>query len=66
MGSSEGERDPGNRFVEVRFLDGAMEYARAGAIPGGLDNNREFAGTVSKAPVQWSDCCSTRRLQADC
>jgi selenide,water dikinase len=28
----------------VRFLPGAVEYARAGAIPGGLKNNREFAG----------------------
>jgi selenide,water dikinase len=28
----------------VRFLPGALEYARAGAIPGGLHNNREFAG----------------------
>ncbi len=28
----------------VRFLPGALEYARAGAIPDGLKNNREFAG----------------------
>jgi selenide,water dikinase len=27
----------------VRFLPGAVDYARAGAIPGGLKNNREFA-----------------------
>jgi selenide,water dikinase len=27
----------------VRFLDGALEYARQGALPGGLKNNREFA-----------------------
>jgi selenide,water dikinase len=27
----------------VRFLPGAEEYARLGAIPGGLKNNREFA-----------------------
>jgi selenide,water dikinase len=27
----------------VRFLPGAIEYARAGAVPGGLKNNREFA-----------------------
>jgi selenide,water dikinase len=27
----------------VRLLDGALEYARAGAKPGGLNNNREFA-----------------------
>lgn len=28
----------------VQFLPGAVEYARAGAVPGGLKNNREFAG----------------------
>lgn len=28
---------------KVRFLPGAVEYARRGAIPGGLNNNREFA-----------------------
>ena len=27
----------------VQFLPGAIEYARQGAIPGGLNNNREFA-----------------------
>ena len=27
----------------VRFLPGAIEYARQGALPGGLNNNREFA-----------------------
>jgi selenide,water dikinase len=27
----------------VQFLPGAVEYARAGAVPGGLKNNREFA-----------------------
>jgi selenide,water dikinase len=28
---------------QVRFLPGAVEYARQGALPGGLHNNREFA-----------------------
>ena len=28
---------------QVRFLDGAVEYARLGAVSGGLKNNREFA-----------------------
>ncbi len=28
---------------ELRFLPGAVEYARAGAVPAGLKNNREFA-----------------------
>ena len=27
----------------VRFLPGALEYACQGALPGGLNNNREFA-----------------------
>ena len=27
----------------VRFLPGAVEYSRQGAVPGGLKNNREFA-----------------------
>jgi selenide,water dikinase len=30
----------------IRFLPGAVEYARAGAIPGGLKNNKEFASCV--------------------
>jgi selenide,water dikinase len=30
----------------VQFLPGAIEYARAGAIPGGLKNNKEFASCV--------------------
>jgi selenide, water dikinase len=32
--------------ARLRFLDGALEYARQGAIPGGLKNNREFAACV--------------------
>ena len=28
---------------QLRFLPGALEYARQGAVPGGLKNNREFA-----------------------
>ena len=30
---------------KIRFLPGAAEYASAGAIPGGLNNNREFAAS---------------------
>jgi selenide,water dikinase len=30
----------------ILFLPGAVEYARAGAIPGGLRNNQEFASCV--------------------
>jgi selenide,water dikinase len=29
--------------ASLRFLEGALDYARAGAIPAGLKNNREFA-----------------------
>ncbi len=39
--------------ARVRFLDGAEEYARAGAIPGGLNNNRVFVSScvASDRPV---------------
>ena len=30
----------------LQFLPGAIEYARAGAIPGGLNNNKDFASCV--------------------
>jgi len=30
----------------IQFLPGAVKYARAGAIPGGLKNNKEFASCV--------------------
>ncbi len=30
----------------VRFLPGALDYARQGALPGGLKNNREFASAA--------------------
>jgi selenide,water dikinase len=30
--------------ARIEFLPGAVEYARAGAVPGGLKNNRDFAG----------------------
>ncbi len=33
----------------VRYLPGAVEYARAGAVPGGLNNNREFASCAVEA-----------------
>ena len=32
------------RANSIQFLPGALEYARQGAIPGGLKNNRDFAG----------------------
>jgi selenide,water dikinase len=34
---------------QVRFLPGALEYARQGALPGGLNNNRDFASCVVEA-----------------
>jgi selenide,water dikinase len=33
----------------VRYLPGAVEYARQGAVPGGLNNNREFASCAVTA-----------------
>ena len=33
----------------LQFLPGAVNYARLGAIPGGLKNNREFASCVVEA-----------------
>jgi selenide,water dikinase len=34
---------------EVRYLPGAVEYARQGAVPGGLNNNREFVSCAVEA-----------------
>jgi len=39
----------------VRFLPGAVEYARGGAIPGGLKNNREFAGECVEGQSEYED-----------
>jgi selenide,water dikinase len=43
----------------LRFLPGALDYARLGAIPGGLKNNREFAScaveTARDLPVELED-----------
>jgi selenide,water dikinase len=33
----------------VQFLPGALEYARQGAIPGGLRNNRDFLACAVEA-----------------
>ena len=33
----------------VRWLPGALDYARRGALPGGLNNNRDFASCVVEA-----------------
>jgi selenide, water dikinase len=34
---------------KIRYLPGAVEYARQGALPGGLKNNREFASCAVEA-----------------
>ena len=39
----------------IRFLPGAVEYARAGAIPGGLRNNRDFASCVVEGESEFDD-----------
>jgi selenide,water dikinase len=32
----------------IQFLPGALDYAREGAIPGGLKNNRDFAACAAE------------------
>jgi selenide, water dikinase len=39
----------------VRFLPGAVDYARQGAIPGGLKNNREFASACVEGQSEFDD-----------
>jgi selenide,water dikinase len=43
----------------VRFLPGALDYARRGAVPGGLNNNREFVSnaveTMRELPPEIAD-----------
>jgi selenide, water dikinase len=39
----------------VQFLPGAVEYARLGAIPGGLNNNREFAASCVEGRSEFED-----------
>jgi selenide, water dikinase len=41
--------------ARVQFLPGAVEYARQGAIPGGLKNNREFASCVVEGASEFDD-----------
>jgi selenide,water dikinase len=40
---------------KLRFLPGAVEYARAGAIPAGLKNNREFVSGCVAGTSQFED-----------
>jgi len=39
----------------VQFLPGAVEYARRGAISGGLKNNREFAASCVEGSSEFED-----------
>jgi len=39
----------------VQYLDGAVEYARVGAIPGGLKNNREFVVGCVEGSSEFED-----------
>ena len=39
----------------VQFLPGAVDYAREGAIPGGLKNNREFASSCVEGSSEFED-----------
>ena len=39
----------------VRFLDGAIEYAEAGALSGGLGNNREFVASCVEGSSPFDD-----------
>ena len=39
----------------LQFLPGAVEYARGGAIPGGLKNNREFASGCVEGTSEFDD-----------
>jgi selenide, water dikinase len=40
---------------KLQFLPGAVEYARRGAIPGGLINNREFAASCVEGSSEFDD-----------
>jgi selenide, water dikinase len=39
----------------LRFLPGALDYAKQGAIPGGLKNNREFASYCVEGQTEFDD-----------
>lgn len=39
----------------LQFLPGAIEYAGQGAIPGGLNNNREFAASCVEGSSEFED-----------
>ncbi len=39
----------------VQFFDGAVEYAKTGAIPGGLKNNRDFVASCVEGTSEFDD-----------
>ncbi len=39
----------------VQFLPGAVDYARQGAIPGGLKNNRDFASVSVEGQSEFDE-----------
>jgi selenide,water dikinase len=40
---------------QVQFMGGAVEYAKAGAIPAGLKNNREFVASCVEGSSEFDD-----------
>src|SRR5205085_3176593 len=49
----------------LRFLPGALDYARQGALPGGLKNNRDFASCFVENPPDFSVSRETEDLLYD-
>jgi selenide, water dikinase len=41
--------------AKVKFLDGAVEYAKAGALSGGLHNNRDFVSSCVEGSSAFDD-----------
>ena len=41
--------------LKIQFLPGAVEYAKQGAISGGLNNNREFAASCVEGTSEFED-----------
>ena len=54
----------------IPLLEGALECVRAGYIPGGLKNNRDFAECLVEYddgfPTRYGRCCSIRRRRVGC
>lgn len=41
--------------AKIQFLEGAVEYARAGALSGGLHNNRDFVASCVEGSSEFDD-----------